>query len=150
MPHFLSPEWISAFNAAVENAQIPEPDAPSLAGTHSHFTICQIVTAGPERGDIHTVLEVTADRLHMTLLTDQNGSSDTERCDADKTRSCDVTITLDWNAAVALSRGEVSPVEALTAGKVHVRGNVTVLGEVHQLLDAARPYLHDLSRSTTY
>ena len=62
----------------------------------------------------------------------------------------DVTIALDYAAAADLSRGELNPAEALAAGRVRVRGDLSVLTAAQEALAAAAPLLAPLREVTTY
>ena len=53
-------------------------------------------------------------------------------------RAADVTIALDYTDAAALATGTLSPAEALTAGRIRVRGDLSVLAAGQELLAAAR------------
>ena len=61
-----------------------------------------------------------------------------------------VTVSLSYDDAAALSRGQLDPAEALGAGKVRVRGDLSVLVAGHTLLAAAADRLADLQAATTY
>jgi len=132
---FLSPEWVEAFNEALVDVVIaaPGPDA-GLAVADGRFTMAQVVTGGP-RGDVQTTFEV-----HEGLATMTAGESG----------DAAVTIGLTWADAVALSAGELSPAEAIAAGRVRVRGDLSVLAEAQTVLGALSPHLQKLRDLTEY
>lgn len=61
-----------------------------------------------------------------------------------------MTIVLSYPDAVSLSAGELTPAEALTAGRIRVRGDLSVLVSAEAMLEAARERTPDLSATTTY
>ena len=58
-----------------------------------------------------------------------------------------VTIRLTWADAVAMAAGELAPGEAIAAGRVRVRGDLSVLAEAQAVLVAVQPHLQELPRS---
>ena len=51
---------------------------------------------------------------------------------------------------MALSDGSLTPAEALTAGRIRVRGDLSVLAAGQELLAAARAHTRSLDAETTY
>ena len=49
-----------------------------------------------------------------------------------------------------MARGGLSPAEALNAGRIRVRGDLSVLAAGQELLLAARAHTRDLDADTTY
>lgn len=141
MPRFLSPEWVAAFNAALSDVTIAGPgDDAGLAAKDGRFTVVQEVRGGPD-GDLTVVLSVIDGALRMSIVTDG--------VEPEVTRS-DVSIALTYDDDVALSKGELSAAEALTAGRIRVRGDLSVLVASQQMLAAAQPYVRALTEDTTY
>ncbi len=137
MPRFLSPDWVAAFNDALADLELPPPGpADGLATQGGSFSMAQIVTGGPE-GERTTVLRVTAGAVSMALAADWTEPE------------ADVTVRLAWEDAVALATGLLSPVEALTAGRIRVRGDLSVLAAGQAALAAAQPLLRGLQAETT-
>jgi putative sterol carrier protein len=62
----------------------------------------------------------------------------------------DVVITLSYEDAAALSRGELDPTEALGTGRVHVRGDLSVLAAGQGILAAAARRMAELQANTSY
>ncbi len=62
----------------------------------------------------------------------------------------EVTIAIGYPDAVALSRGELSPAEALAAGRIRVRGDLSVLVAGQEMLAAAREHTRTVDAETTY
>lgn len=135
MPAFLSPEWVAAFNQAVDGASPPQP-APdaALAARSGRFAVCQTVSGGPA-GDVTTTLVVDGPDVTMRL-----GADDT----------ADVTVRLSWDDAAALSRGTLSPTDALAGGRIKVRGDLGVLVAGQAVLAAMQDRLASLHGTTTY
>ena len=61
-----------------------------------------------------------------------------------------VTIRLTWDDAVAMVAGELAPGEAIAAGRVRVRGDLSVLAEAQAVLGAVAPHLHKVRDLTEY
>jgi putative sterol carrier protein len=61
-----------------------------------------------------------------------------------------VTIAVSYADAAALSRGELTPAEALNAGRIRVRGDLSALVAGQEMLVAARSATAGLAASTTY
>jgi hypothetical protein len=132
---FLSPEWVEAFNEALADVAVapPGPEA-GLAVRDGRFSMCQVVTGGPD-GDVQTTLRVQEGRVTMT------GGDCGEAA---------VTIRLTWEDAVAMVAGELAPGEAIAAGRVRVRGDLSVLAEAQAVLGAVAPHLHKVRDLTEY
>ena len=58
-----------------------------------------------------------------------------------------MTIALAYDDAAAMARGRLTPAEALNAGRIRVRGDLSALAAAQELLDAARSAP---ATSTTY
>lgn len=140
MPRFLSPEWAAAFDAALRDVTVPGPvDDAGLAARDGTFTVVQEVRGAPD-GDVTVVLAVDGGTLHLSL--DAGVGHETSRGD--------VTIALSYEDAAALSRGELAAAEALTAGRIRVRGDLSVLVAGQQMLATAQPHVRALAADTTY
>jgi hypothetical protein len=132
---FLSREWVDAFNHAIERVEVSRPGpAAGLATRDGRFSMCQVVTDGPD-GEVRTTLHVNDGRVAMSVGDDG---------------SADVTIRMGWADAVAMAAGELAPTEAIAAGRVRVRGDLAVLTEAQQVLSAVAPQLADLRNHTEY
>jgi len=140
VPRFLSPDWVSAFNEAL--AEAPAAGAGtegSLVAAGGRFRVTQLVhDVPPDGGSLTTTLVLDDGRLSI------------EREEAAGTATSDVTISLPYADAVALSRGELSPAEALGTGRVRVRGDLAVLVASQQLLVELASHLDPLRAATTY
>ena len=135
MIRFLSSAWIAAFNEALADTAIaaPGPDA-GLAVRGGRFSMGQVVTGGPD-GDVGVTLRVVEGRVTMT---------EGEAPDAA------VTIRLTWADALAMAAGELAPAEAIAAGRVRVRGDLSVLAEAQAVLGVVQPQLQKLRDLTEY
>lgn len=135
MPRFLSPEWVDAFNTAVRQVEVPEPGPDAaLATSDGTFSVCQIVTGGPA-GDTATTLHVEGGRVTMT-----SGASS----------AAQVTVSMTWDDAVAMANGTLSAVDALSAGRIRVRGDFGVVMASQEILGALAPRIAELNQETTY
>ena len=103
----------------------PGPDA-GLATRDGAFAMCQVVTGGPD-GEVCTTLSV------------RDGRAPWPPGDAD----ADVTIRLTWDDAVAMAAGALAPGDAIAAGRMRVRGDLSVLAEAQA--GAGAPW-HRISR----
>jgi SCP-2 sterol transfer family len=136
MARFLSPSWVEELNAALEGAVLPDP-APDagLAMVDGKVTVVQEVHGSPD-GDVRLVMRIEAGtiRLHLTGLPAGTGDG----LGDDSGDAPNVTIALSYEDAAALSKGELTPAEALNAGRIRVRGDLSALAAGQQLLTAAR------------
>jgi len=132
---FLGPEWVDAFNRAVLDVSVapPGPDA-GLAVRDGRFSMSQVVTGGPH-GDVATTLQVEDGVVTMAVGDSPHAA---------------VTIRLTWVDAVAMAAGELTPAQAIAAGRVRVRGDLSVLAEAQAVLGALSPHLQKLRDLTEY
>jgi len=157
MPPYLSPAWVRAFNDALAGLDLS--DAVTAAGAGSltvaggTFRVAQVVTGGPDGlaapgaaasadsassaastsaaatadsngSTVRTVLTVDGGRL--TLVEDPTGAI-----------ASNVTVVLTYDDALAIARGSLQPADALAAGRVRVRGELSVLVAGQAVLNAA-------------
>jgi hypothetical protein len=142
MARFLTAEWVSAFNAALEGAELTDPgNGSSVRAESGHFSVEQDVTGVPDRPESSGPLQVllSVDDGAVTLSTPEET--------ADR---ADVVVTLSYEDAAALSRGELDPTEALGTGRVHVRGDLSVLVAGQGILAAAAGRMAELQANTSY
>jgi hypothetical protein len=140
VPRFLSAEWIAAFNAALAGVE-PGAFTGSLRAASGHFSVEEAVSGVPGRpeadGPLRVLLSVDEGTVTLALATDADGRAD-------------VVVSLSYGDAAALSRGELDPTEALGAGRVHVRGDLSVLVAGQALLASAAGRMASLHEETTY
>jgi len=143
---FLSPSWAEELNAALADVVVPGPGPDAgLAAADGRFTVVQEVRGGPE-GHVRLVLRVDAGSLHLEVTprgTDEGGAGP-------DVGQGDVTIALSYDDAAAMSRGELAPAEALNAGRIRVRGDLSVLVAAQGMLEAARASTQSVVTPTTY
>ena len=140
MPRFLTAEWGAGFNSALEGGVLPAPGPDAgLAASDGRFVVAEEVRGTPD-GDVRLVLRTADGALSLEVgpLTADTGAA------------ADVTIALDYRDAAALSAGTLSPAEALTGGRIRVRGDLSVLTAGQELLSAAREHTRALDAATTY
>ena len=143
-----SPEWVEAFNrAAAEVTAHPGP-AGDVAGAQAgaeepggtapsrqrDFRLLQVVHGAPE-GTVRIGLEASAGRLVMTREPPDEPAPE-------------VTLTVDYADAVALSRGEIDPARLIASGRVKVRGDLSVLVAGQSLLTRVATRVTPLSEGT--
>ena len=140
MPRFLTSEWVAAFNAALDGVVLPAPGPDAgLAASDGRYVVAQEVRGTPD-GDVRLVLRTADGALSLEV----------GPLSADAAAGADVTIALDYEDAAALSTGALSPAEALTGGRIRVRGDLSVLSAGQELLSAAREHTRALDAGTTY
>jgi putative sterol carrier protein len=146
MARFLTAAWVEEFNAALDGTVLPGPDSEAgLVASDGRFTVAQEVRGTPD-GDLRVLLR--ADDGSLRLWLEPPGDPE-PGAEPDGTVP-DVTIVITYDDAVALSQGHLVPAEALNAGRIRVRGDLSVLAAAQQMLVAARVAAGDLAASTTY
>jgi putative sterol carrier protein len=145
---YLSPEWVEEFNQALSGVVLPGPgpDA-SLATAGGRFTVVQEIRNSPD-GDVRLTLIVDQGSLRVRI--DPFGATATGDADSETEQRVDVTIALSYEDASAMSSGEITPAEALNAGRIKVRGDLSVLVATQELLASARGEAQSVGASTTY
>ncbi|MGO8870014.1 MAG: SCP2 sterol-binding domain-containing protein [Acidimicrobiales bacterium] len=143
MARFLSPAWVEAFNEALAGTTLPAPGpGAGLTAVSGRFTVAQEVSGTPE-GDVVLVLLVDEGSARLERRDPAHG-------DGPDGLPPDVTIGLSYEDAAALSAGELSAADALNAGRIRVRGDLSVLVNAQELLAAARRGTRELTATTTY
>jgi putative sterol carrier protein len=139
MPRFLTDDWVDGFNAALEGVKLPPPGPHAgLTAADGRFTVAEEVRGTPD-GDVRLLLQADVGTLTLTF-----GSMDRTE------EPVDVTISLDYDDAIALSTGDLSASAALTLGRIKVRGDLSVLAAAQELLRAARGHTQGFEAGTTY
>ena len=128
-----SDEWIAAFNQAVAGLELD-------AGVS--FSMLQVVRDSPE-GTLRIML--SAHEGHVALERVPNA----EPSPLDPEPAPQVTVSVQFDDALALARGELDPARLLAAGRVRVRGDLSVLVRGQALLAATTARLGSLSAKTT-
>ena len=134
MAQYLSPEWVQAFDAALGALDLTDAVAAagqgSLVAADGVFSVAQLVQGvpadlglGPE---VRVVLSVAEGRAHLSL--DDDGAPGTEAT---------ATIALGYADALALALGRLDPADALSQGRVRVRGDLAALVAGQEVLAAA-------------
>jgi len=151
MARFLSPEWVAAFNEAIEGVDLTDLVAPeSLLAASGSYQVEQMVhDVPPDATVVRTVLVVEPDSVVLHLRDEVPHANGGVRS-TEALRDSDVTISLDYSDAAAMSKGVLTPAHALASGRVRVRGDLSVLIAGQSLLFALADRLKDLQASTTY
>ncbi len=126
---FYSPEWVAAFNQAV--AELAPLDVPS-----GDFALLQVVHGGPS-GTVRVGLSVDGGRVTMAL-------------DPPEEPAPQVVLSVGYDDAAALARGELEPARLVASGRVKVRGDLSVLVGGQALLVAVAARAASLAGSTEY
>ena len=130
MPRFLSDAWLAAVNTAT-SARPGQDGDPAREG---RLVLEQVVTNAPG-GD-----------TRYTLVLDGAGVR-VIRGDA---APADATFTEDYDTAVAIHRGDLSPQQAFMTGRIRVAGNIAALMANQDALAALEPALATVRPDTTY
>jgi putative sterol carrier protein len=139
VPRFLTEAWVGGFNASLEGVELPLPGPHAgLAAADGSFTVAEEVHGTPD-GDVRLLLQADAGALILVLGT-MDGTDE----------PVDVTISLGYDDAVALSTGDLSAAAALTLGRIKVRGDLSVLAAAQELLRAAHQHIQGFETDTTY
>ncbi|HXQ18883.1 MAG TPA: SCP2 sterol-binding domain-containing protein [Acidimicrobiales bacterium] len=143
MPQFLSAEWVAGFNIALDGVELGSDGTEgSLVAAAGRFCVRQVVSdVPPDARTVQTTLVV--DGGTATLVLDDPDATDPEL-------RPDVIVALPYQLAVAISRGELHPTQALGTGEIRVRGDLAVLVAGQAVLGGAAAHLHDLQAATTY
>ncbi len=142
MARFLSPEWVQELNVAFASVPLPDRgDDDALARADGQVTVVQEVHGTPD-GDVRLVMRIDAGSVRLDLDTDPEadlGDDEDDRGGEQGSRAApDVTIVVAYDDAAAMSRGELSPAQALTAGRIRVRGDLSTLAATQQVLNDVR------------
>lgn len=138
MPRYLTPDWVTSFDAALAGLDLSDAiaaaGAGSLAAADGAFSVVQVVTGVPdeagEGGEVRLVLTVAEGGARLAL-------------DPDGAHTGTATIVLGYGDALAMARGELDPADALAAGRVRVRGDLAALVAGQDVLAAATARLGD-------
>ncbi len=141
MARFLSEEWIGAFNAALAGVDLDGAGSGSVRASSGRFRVEEVVHGVPGRPEAAGPLRL--------LLAVEDASAVLALAEPD-TPPADVVISLPYDDAAALSRGELDPTEALAAGRVRVRGDLSVLVAGQAVLAAAAGKMSGLQAETTF
>jgi catechol 2,3-dioxygenase-like lactoylglutathione lyase family enzyme len=133
-----SEEWVAAFNEAVAGLE-PEPGVS--------FRLREVVHDGPE-GTLHLALSVEDGRVRLEREPGP-GSAPREGPTPGQGPTSQVTVSVRYEDALALARGELDPAALLAAGRVRVRGDLSALVRGQALMAAAAARLGPLSQGTT-
>jgi hypothetical protein len=143
MVRFLSQEWIELVNQMLAAAPPADFDATSIAASDGRFTVSEVVhDAPPELAHPGAPVTVTL-RVDGAVVQLEPGGTDAAS-------HSDVVISLSYEDAAALNRGELDAAAALAQGRVRVRGDLSVLVAGQQLLSAAGARLHDGAAAIVY
>jgi hypothetical protein len=149
MARFLSPEWVEEWNVALEPVSQSDPGADAgLAVADGHVTVVQEVHGAPD-GDVRLVMTIDGGSVHLGLEPTPPAGEDGGSGDAPGP-SPDVTIVVAYEDAAAMARGELSPADALTAGRIRVRGDLSALGATQRMLNDVRSGSAGSIPATTY
>lgn len=123
---FLSEEWIAALGELV----------PAAAGKGG-LSLGQIVEGGPDGDVMYTI------RLG-------EAAAGGKRVVAGSVTEADVVLVEDYETARGVASGDLSPSEAIRAGRVKVRGQARSVATHQDLLVELADALADLRSRTTY
>lgn len=148
MARFLTQAWVDGLNAALAGVPLPDPGPDAgLAMADGLVTVVEEVHGAPD-GDVRLVMTIEAGSVHLQLGPGAGGPG------ADPAGPVrpppTVTIVLSYADAAAMAQGQLSPAQALNAGRIRVRGDLAALAASQQVLDHARNGVGDEVAPTTY
>jgi putative sterol carrier protein len=111
--------------------------------------MAQEVRGSPD-GDIRLILRFDDGALHLELEPVDGPDPGPTGADGPGRSPPDVVIALSYEDAAAMSKGELTPADALGSGRVRVRGDLSVLVAAQRMLNAAREGSLQVGGSTTY
>ena len=127
---------------------VPGPGTEAgLGAIEGRFTVVQEIRGTPE-GDVALILSVDDGSLHLDLAPIPGDGGD--RPGGPDPSGADVTIAVSYGDAAAMSKGELSPAEALNTGRIRVRGDLSVLVAAQKMFGAARAITQEQVSPTTY
>ena len=130
MARYLSEEWFDEVNRAAAASERLRSDAAGV-----RLVIQQVVTGGPGGDDIRWLVRV------------QNGVVTVAPGDDP---AADVTMTEEWDTAVRVASGDLSPAAAFMTGRIRVSGNVGVLLDAQGSLRELEPVFAGVRKATTF
>ncbi len=157
MPRYLSPEWVRAFDTALQDLDlsdaVAEAGRDSLTASLGRFAVAQEVTdlpegvGDPDPGDPDPGGAGAGapgaggpggsrPGTVRTVLTVADGRA-TLQADPAAELPSNVTMVLAYADALAMAQGELDPADALAGGRVRVRGELAVLVAGQAVLNAA-------------
>jgi hypothetical protein len=116
MPRVAAPfstAWLADLATSAAAASVPDDLDASVE---------QVVTGGPE-GDVRWSLRLAGGRAQVVT---------------GPAPDADVSLSTDWDTALALSAGELAVTDAFLAGRLRLRGDVGVLLRAAPVLDGLR------------
>ena len=130
---FYSPAWVTAANEVL--ASMTE----DLEGGTS-WRMLQVVDGAPDG------------RVRLALVVDGSADGPAAHFELDPPEDApaQVTVSVAYDDAAALSRGELDPAQLLATGRVRVRGDLSVLVKGQAVLIAVAGRVAALARETTY
>ena len=129
MPKYLSEEWAQESSAALSSS-----DAFKSAVTGISLSVQQVVTGGPD-GDKSYYMQIDNGEPKIAL-----GEAQTP----------DVTLTQDYETAVAIAKGELNAQNAFMTGKMKVTGNMAKLMQHQGAFANLEPALKSVAEKTEY
>ena len=129
-----SPEWVQAIDNALRALALTDAVATaaegSLAAADGVFSVAQLVQGVPADlglgAEVRVVLSVAEGRARLAL--DEGGAPGTEAT---------ATIVLGYADALSLALGRLDPADALSRGRVRVRGDLAALVAGQEVLAVA-------------
>jgi hypothetical protein len=131
VPRYLSPDWFAAANEAAHDRRLAGGD----------LVLRQVITGAPDAPGGEVRYQVRIGDGHITLEPDGPSTAST---------AVDATFTEDYPTAVAMFRGELSPQDALMAGRVSVAGNVAAVVANQAALAELGSLFDDVRAATTF
>lgn len=132
MARFLSPEWFD--EVARHNPE--RPSAPTGGVYPDRLVLCQVVQGTPD-GDVRYHVVIDAGEAWISPPSADPGPAD-------------LTITTNWDTAVAIAQGNLPAQAALVEGRLRVKGNLAAIGSAAGGLAGLDPVPAEVRAGTTY
>jgi predicted lipid carrier protein YhbT len=129
VPRYLSAEWFDEVNQAAAGDPQLQVDTAGVT-----LTIQQVVTGSPD-GDVRYAVRVRDGVVEVSLGEDPGA---------------DVTMTEEWDTAVKVASGQLSPATAFMTGRIRVSGNVGALLDAQGSLRELDQVFAGLRERTTF
>lgn len=146
MARFLSAEWLDELGAVVAAMPVREPDGPPAGAS---LALGQLVTGMPEGDVSYTIFLGTARPAGAGARPDSPAGAGRTRVERG-VEAAEVVLVESYETASALAAGELSASDALSAGRIKVRGHAGRLVESEELVTALGKALAGLRAATTY
>ncbi len=133
MPELFSQAWFESLAAALKELPVSADASEASIG----LSVGQIVTGVPDYTD---AVGVADGEVRYTIVLRADGSASLI---VGSTEAANVVLVEDWTTARAISSGQTSVGDLLTAGRIRVRGDSRELVSAGDLLARVAPLISE-------